>query len=623
MRWRHARPLPGVGAPHSGAARPLRLKLGLGGRGVVCAVAALAPSLTVSAMGAHAVPSAGAGNLPPSLAAVAQRVVAGRASFAIVRRHGVLSAGGVGFESEFATGGLQLRIAAGTVELRLAAVGGGADHLHALAARSPGAAADVVRYAYPRVVEWYRNGPFGLEQGFTIRSRLSGGGSAVVVALELGGSLTARQHGQEVVFGPAHGAPLLQYDGLSARDATGRVLPSSLRLRGRELLLRVQARGAVYPLEIDPFLQPSTQLVGSGEVGDAGFGGSVALSADGSTALVGGDSDNLGGAVWAFTHTAQGWSQDGSKLIEPDAALFGASVALSANGETALVGAPDTNSDSGAAWVFHRVGTGWRQAGPALVGAGEQGGAWFGSSVALSGNGRVALVGGPDDNFGAGAAWQFTDTGGHWRQDGRKLVDPATAGVGGGFGSSVSLSTSGTIALVGANGEAFVVGLSDAAHPSFVALKSQAGRSADGAFGSTVALSAAGNVAVVGDESAERSGGAYVFTRSGQAWGRGQLVTGGALTPSGAEFGAAVAVSSDGRLLLVGAPLAAGEAGVVLAFRRAAGRWSLLGSALTGGKESGGGEFGSSLALAASGQTVLVGGLLNDNGVGGAWAVQQ
>ena len=46
-----------------------------------------------------------------------------------------------------------------------------------------------------------------------------------------------------------------------------------------------------------------------------------------------------------------------------------------------------------------------------LSGAGEQERGQFGFSVALSGDGMTALVGGPEDAAGIGAAWVFTRTG--------------------------------------------------------------------------------------------------------------------------------------------------------------------------------------------------------------------
>jgi hypothetical protein len=60
----------------------------------------------------------------------------------------------------------------------------------------------------------------------------------------------------------------------------------------------------------------------------------------------------------------------------------------------------------GAAWVFTRSGAVWKQTGGKLVGTGAVGEAAQGVSVALSGDGEAAIVGGPFDNS-VGAAWVF------------------------------------------------------------------------------------------------------------------------------------------------------------------------------------------------------------------------
>jgi hypothetical protein len=65
------------------------------------------------------------------------------------------------------------------------------------------------------------------------------------------------------------------------------------------------------------------------------------------------------------------------------------------------------------------------QQGPKLVGTGAVGGALQGSSVALSGDGTTAIVGGYQDNGRTGAAWVYTRSGGVWTQQGSKLVHPS------------------------------------------------------------------------------------------------------------------------------------------------------------------------------------------------------
>ena len=75
----------------------------------------------------------------------------------------------------------------------------------------------------------------------------------------------------------------------------------------------------------------------------------MALSADASTALIGartdgvGTEDGLTGSAWVFTRSGSTWQQQGQKLTggaaEDGEGQFGSSVALSAVGNTAFIGA--------------------------------------------------------------------------------------------------------------------------------------------------------------------------------------------------------------------------------------------------------------------------------------------
>jgi hypothetical protein len=63
------------------------------------------------------------------------------------------------------------------------------------------------------------------------------------------------------------------------------------------------------------------------------------------------------GAAWVFTRTADVWTQQGPKLVGSESvggASQGSSVALSADGNTAIVGGPSVDDSLGAAWVFRR-----------------------------------------------------------------------------------------------------------------------------------------------------------------------------------------------------------------------------------------------------------------------------
>jgi hypothetical protein len=199
------------------------------------------------------------------------------------------------------------------------------------------------------------------------------------------------------------------------------------------------------------WMQQGPKLVGTGAIGPAQQGWSVAMSADGNTVLVGGGSDNGGlGAAWVFDRNGGTWMQQGQKLVGTGAIgpAVQRTVALSADGNTAIVAGQLDNRRLGAAWVFTRNAGIWTQQGPKLVGTGAVGMATQGFSVALSGDGNTAIVGGREDNSTLGAAWVFTRSAGTWTQQGPKLVGTGAIG-NAGQGSSVALSADGNTAMVG------------------------------------------------------------------------------------------------------------------------------------------------------------------------------
>ncbi len=106
---------------------------------------------------------------------------------------------------------------------------------------------------------------------------------------------------------------------------------------------------------------------------------------------------------------------------------FGASVALSADGNTALVGQPSPDSTAGSAWIFTRSDSAapWTPAAEPLKGGSDPHEGRFGKSVALSADGELALVGDPSAVNGHGGAWVFANTGG-WTQQ-SMIVDAKRA----------------------------------------------------------------------------------------------------------------------------------------------------------------------------------------------------
>jgi len=506
--------------------------------------------------------------------------------------------------------------------LRLSAVGYGSA-LENVGAMRASAHANRVLYASSAVREWYANGPLGLEQGFTL-ARAPAGDPAkpLTLAIALSGdarvALAAGAHGATI---GRPGAPALRYGGLLATDAHGRTLSSWLELRGGRLLLRVNARHASYPLRIDPLFQQA-QLEGTGEVGSGHFGRSVALSADGDTALVGGplDEGELG-AAWVFVRSGSTWRQQAELggAAEEGEPLFGKSVALSADGDTAVIGDPGGHGQSGIAWVYTRSGASWTRDAK-LEAAGEIGPGQFGAHVALSADASTALIGGVVDDDGVGAAWVFTRSGSTWTQQ-AELTGGGEIGKGR-FGRGVALSAEGSTALVGASNDDDDAGAAWVFTRSGGTWSQQAelplsGASGAGEAGRSVALSGDGGTALVGAPGDEGGvGAAFAFTRSGSTWSQAAQLHAGEERGQGA-FGSSVALSGDGSTALVGGP--EDDRGVGAAWLFSTAQWLQQGGKLLVSGEVGAGAFGSSGALSANASTAVIGGLASEHDSGAAW----
>jgi hypothetical protein len=193
----------------------------------------------------------------------------------------------------------------------------------------------------------------------------------------------------------------------------------------------------------------------------SGFGeeGS-ALSRDGEVAMVGAPYQPCGstvlcGFVSAFRRGAGAWQE--SQILAPpdvDSGLFGGAIALSADGATAVIGAryhscANLSPQCGRAYVFTNNGSGWAWT-ATLVPSHEEPGADFGFSVALSADGSTALVGAPDESDPPwGWVYVFAKSGSSWEEAQRLPAASASLPLTTFFGSSVALSGDGLHALVG------------------------------------------------------------------------------------------------------------------------------------------------------------------------------
>jgi Secretion system C-terminal sorting domain len=285
------------------------------------------------------------------------------------------------------------------------------------------------------------------------------------------------------------------------------------------------------PIVKAQYTQQGIKLIGTGGVGGTYQGAAVAVSGDGNTAVIGASGDkNAAGAVWVYTRTNGLWSQQGTKLVGTGAvgtAYQGSSVSVSADGNTLIEGGDGDNSFIGAAWIFVRSGNVWKQAGSKLVGKAAVGQSSQGGTVAISGDGNTAIVGGYTDNGYIGAAWVYVKSGTAWLQQGNKLVGTGAIGDAS-QGRSVSLSSDGNTAIVGgfANGTehskpgaAWIFGRSGTTWSQQGNRVVGTGGVGNDYQGISVGMSPDGNTAIVGGwDDNDALGAAWIFVRAGAAW---------------------------------------------------------------------------------------------------------
>jgi len=400
-------------------------------------------------------------------------------------------------------------------------------------------------------------------------------------------------------------------------------------------LLLIGLSGTLRAQTIPNWTQQGNKLVGTGSIGSSVFQGvAVALSADGNTLAVGGQEDDNGtGGTWVFTRSGATWTQQGNKLVGTGgvkiAGLYqGASVALSADGNTLAVGGYGDNDFLGATWVFTRSGASWTQQGNKLVGTAAVGPlVQEGYAIALSADGNTLAVGGQQDNNNVGATWVFTRSGATWTQQGDKLVGTGAVGTPAFQGTSVALSANGNTLIVGGSGD------NNNAGATWVFTRSGASWTQQGdklvgtgavgtaAQGTAVTLSADSNTLAVGGVGDGSSTGAtWVFTRSSTTWTQqGDKLVGTGTAGRSVRQGHSVALSADGNRLVVGAYADNSNSGAWV-FARSGTTWSQPGPKLVGAGNVGpSSSQGYCVALSGDGNTLTVGGPTDNSNVGATW----
>ena len=362
------------------------------------------------------------------------------------------------------------------------------------------------------------------------------------------------------------------------------------------------------------------------------FGESVSLSADGNTLAVAAifedSSAGNSGAVYVFGRTGDTWSEQ-AFIKAPNADpmdLFGKSLALSANGQTMVVGAyfedsaattingdlqDDSATEAGAAYVFVRSGSTWSQQ-AYLKASNASAGSFFGNAASISADGNVVAVAAYQEDssatgiggdqadtsaFASGAVYVFVRSANSWAQT--AYIKASNTRASSHFGNALSLSSDGfTLAVAARNESSAALGI-----------------------GGDQASQAAGN-----------SGAVYVFHQVAGAWAQQTYIK-----ASNAEtqdrFGECVALSSSGDRLIVGALYedsgavgingdqqseAQVDSGAAYVFERTSATWSQLAyvKAINTGADDAFGSTGG-VAVSGNGGVFAIGADSEDGGIPG------
>jgi hypothetical protein len=288
------------------------------------------------------------------------------------------------------------------------------------------------------------------------------------------------------------------------------------------------------------------------------LGWSVALSADGNVAAISspfyGSYSN--GRVQVYKWDGTSWTKHGNPITGSSDDRAGLSIALSSYGNILAIGHPGHGStDYGTVRVYTwDGGSSWARVGGDIDGVDKN--SLSGSSVALSSSGTLLAIGSPgsDVNMRPGSVEVYTYNGTAWNIYGDRLNGTKAADE---FGCSVSLSSDGKTLAVGARYSSTLSG-SATVYSLLEGNFTQIGDAFDGApfdrAGSSVSLSWDGETIALGspysNTNGSWSGHVDVYRRDGSAWSRieNQIVG----EASNDYSGTSVSLSDDGSRVAIG-----------------------------------------------------------------------
>ena len=387
---------------------------------------------------------------------------------------------------------------------------------------------------------------------------------------------------------------------------------------------------------------PTESIVRASDAAASDFYGvSTAISGDGNYAIAGADRNDDGladaGSAYILTRSGSTWTQQ-AKITAGDVVAndyFGRAVSISSDGTYAVIGKPRI-SGVGQAYIFVRSGSTWTQQQKLTQNGSSDS---FGSSVSISSDGNYAAIGAlTADGSGRGAVYIYSRSGSTWTMQ-QKLTSSDRADFDY-FGKAVSINSDGTYVIATAygdddngtdSGSAYIFTRSGSTWSQQAKIKPSDGH-ANAEFGggqwNTPGVSASINsdatYVIVGSyykgeldsESAsqQRTGAAYVFTRSGSTWTQQQKLLPSAIVAF-TYFGNSVSINSDSTFAIIGAHGDTTAAGAAYVFSRSGSTWTLE-RKITASDAQANDYFGLGVSLSSDAAYAIVGSIYEDGGSG-------
>ncbi|WP_299332856.1 T9SS type A sorting domain-containing protein [uncultured Psychroserpens sp.] len=323
-----------------------------------------------------------------------------------------------------------------------------------------------------------------------------------------------------------------------------------------------------------PFFGLSQIQIGQdidGEAFDDVSGSSIALNDNGDIVAIcgfGNDGNGLdSGHVRIFENQGGSWTQIGSDINGESSGDGINSVALNSDGSIIAVGATGNDgngNNSGHVRIYENQGGAWTQIGSDIDGDANDDN--FGSSISMSSNGTIVAIGasGNDGNGNnSGHVRIYENQGGIWIQIGQDINGENPSDLSGG---SVSINSNGTIVAIGATGN---------------------------------------------DGNGSNSGHVRIYENQGGAWIQiGSDIDG---EVAGDRTGQSVSLNSNGTIVAIGASGNDGNgsnSGHVRIYENQGGTWTQIGVDIDG--EASNDNSGASVALSSNGTIVAIGASGND-----------